>query len=232
MQAIERELGQPFFAWLAERPGLDGRAIGAAGAMHIASPQTPEDAEALRGHAAAFVAERYPAPAGPDPATVGGAAEYEGATGALRDAYGRETAAAYGGWAQGVRDRAGAAGAPMPGQVEAQAHTGRAETKADMTVKEAGREARAGVAREDAREGRAGVAVETEKPFERHAAENLPVVGDWLAGKLYGSARNAAPDAMPGDDGRRPPSDGSPDRSPPAPVREPGDQAGWGTSSP
>ena len=32
-QAIGRELGQPFFAWLSEREGADGRAIGAAGAM-------------------------------------------------------------------------------------------------------------------------------------------------------------------------------------------------------
>ena len=47
-QAIERELGQPFFAWLSERTGSDGRAIGAAGAMRIASPQTAEDSEQLR----------------------------------------------------------------------------------------------------------------------------------------------------------------------------------------
>ena len=42
-QAIERELGQPFFAWLSERKGTDGHALGAAGAMRIASPQTAED---------------------------------------------------------------------------------------------------------------------------------------------------------------------------------------------
>ena len=63
-----------------------------------------------------------------------------------------------------------------------------------MTVREAGREARAGIAREDAREGRAGVAVQAERPFEEHATENLPLVGDWLAQKLYGTARNAVPD--------------------------------------
>ncbi len=215
-QAIERELGQPFFAWLAERPGLDGRAIGAAGAMRLASPQTPEDAEALREHAAAFIAERFPAPAGPDPATVGGAADYEGATGALRDAYGRETAAAYGGWAQGVRDRARDAGAPAPGETEAAARAERVETKTESIVKGAAREARQTVTAQETAEGRAGVAVETEKSFERHATENLPVVGDWLAGKFYGSARNAAPDAMPGESGRRPPSD----------------ERGWGASSP
>ncbi len=231
-QAIERELGQPFFAWLAERPGLDGRPVGAAEAMRLASPQTPEDAEALRGHAAAFIAEHYPAPAGPDPATVGGAADYEGAAGRLRDAHAGETAAAHGGWAQGVRDRAGQAGAPASGEAEAAARAERVETKIELIMKGAAREARQTVTGDDVSRGVAGVAVETEKSFERHATENLPVVGDWLAGKLYGSARNAAPDAMPGDDGRRPPSDGSPDRGPPAPVREPGGQAGWGASSP
>ena len=215
-QAIERELGQPFFAWLTEQPGSDGRAIGAAGAMRIASPQTAEDAEQLREYAAAFIAEKFPAPAGPDPASVGGAAEYEGAAGEVRGAYERETAAAWGGWSEGVRDRADQAGAPRAGEVDAGALGMRAETRADMTVKEAGREARAGIAREDAREGRAGVAVETEKPFERHATENLPVIGDWLAGKLYGTAKNAVPDAAPGGDGR--------DR--------PQDERGWGASSP
>ena len=216
-QGIERELGQPFFAWLSEQPGSDGRAIGTLSAMRIASPQTPEDAEALRGHAAAFIAERFPAPAGPDPATVGGAAQYEGAAGELRAAYARETAAAHGGWSEGVRDGAYAAGAPIPGEVEAAALGMRVEAKTEMTMKETGREARAGIAREDAREGRAGVAAETDRPFEEHATESLPVVGDWLAGKLYGSARNAAPDGAPrGPDGSRPASD----------------QRDWGDASP
>ena len=49
-QAIGRDLGQPFFAWLSERKGTDGRALGAAGAMRIASPQTAEDSEQLREH--------------------------------------------------------------------------------------------------------------------------------------------------------------------------------------
>ena len=77
-QGIERELGQPFFAWLSEQRGTDGRAIGAAGAMRIASPQTAEDSEQLREYAAAFIAEKYPAPAGPDPASVGGAGGIRG----------------------------------------------------------------------------------------------------------------------------------------------------------
>ena len=143
-QAIDRELGQPFFAWLSERPGADGRPIGAAGAMRLASPQTPEDAQELREQAAAFIAERFPAPAGPDPATVGGETEYGTARDTLSDAYTRETAAAYGGWSEGVRDRAYVAGAPLPGEVEAKAVGERAETQAGMTVREAGCEARTG----------------------------------------------------------------------------------------
>ena len=193
-QAIDRELGQPFFVWLSERQGTDGRPIGAAGAVRLATPQTPEDAETLREHAAAFVAEKFPAPAGPDPATIGGEAEYGTARDTLTDAYARETAAAYGGWSEGVRDRAYVADAPIPGEVKAGALGERAETKADMMVNEARREARAGITREDAREGRAGVSVETGKPFEHHATENLPFVGEWLAGKLFGTARNDAPD--------------------------------------
>ena len=198
-QAIDAELGQPFFAWLSERTGTDGRPIGAAGAVRLASPQSAEEAETLREHAAAFIAERYPAPAGPDPSTVGGEAEYGAARDTLSDAYARETAAAHGGWAEGVRDRAYVAGAPIPGEVDAAARGMRAETKAEMTVREAGREARATVAREEARSGAAGVAVEVERPFEEHAAENVPIVGDWLAGKLYGSAKNAVPDGTDGD---------------------------------
>ena len=215
-QAIERELGQPFFAWLSERQGSDGRPIGAAGAMRIASPQTAEDSEQLREYAAAFIAEKYPAPAGPDPATVGGVAEYEGAAGELRGAYGRETAAAYGGWSEGVRDRAREAGAPRPGETDLRAMEERVETKTDQIMKGTAREARQTVTGQEAVEGRAGVAAETGKPFERHATENLPVVGDWLAGKLFGTAKNAVPDAPPGGAGR--------DR--------PQDERGWGDSSP
>jgi len=216
-QAIERELGQPFFAWLSEQPGTDGRALGAAGAMRIASPQTAEDSEQLREYAAAFIAEKYPAPAGPDPSSVGGAAEYEGATGKLREAYAGETAAAHAGWSAGVRDRAEGAGAPRPGQTEAQARNERVETKTGMTMKGTAREARQTVTRDEAVTVGAGVAVETNKPFEQHATENLPVVGDWLAGKLFGSAKNAVPDGAPGGAGA---------------SRREQDQRGWGDSSP
>ena len=46
-----------------------------------------------------------------------------------------------------------------------------------------------------ASEGRARVAAETGRPFGEHAAESVPLVGEWLGGKLYGTAGNAAPDA-------------------------------------
>ena len=216
-QSIERELGQPFFAWLSEQKGSDGRTIGAAGAMRIASPQTAEDSEQLREHAAAFIAEKYPAPAGPDPASVGGAAEYEGAAGELRGAYGRETAAAHAGWSAGVRDRAAEAGAPRPGETGAAAIRERAETETDLIVHGAARGARQTVTKQDVAEGRAGVAAETTKPFEQHATENLPVVGDWLAGQLFGTAKNAVPDAAPGGTGK---------------ARPLPDEKGWGDSSP
>ena len=216
-QAIERELGQPFFAWLSEQKGSDGRAIGAAGAMRIASPQTAEDSEQLREYAAAFIAEKYPAPAGPDPSSVGGAAEYEGATDRLREAYAGETAAAHAGWSSGVRDRAAAAGAPRPGEAPAKAMDERVETKTDLVMKGAAREARQTVTRDEAATGAAGVEAERDKPFERHATENLPVVGDWLAGKLFGSAKNAVPDGAPGGK----------DKAGRAP-----DQTDWGDSSP
>ncbi len=216
VRAVERDLSQPFFAWLSEREGTDGRPIGEAGALRLIQPQTVEDAEQLREYADAFVAEKVPATAGPDPASVGGAAEYEGATGKLREAYVGETAAAHAGWSAGVRDRAAAAGAPAPGGTEAAARTGRVETKTEMVMKGTAREARQTVTGQETAEGRAGVAVETNKPFERHATENLPVVGDWLAGKLFGSARNASPDGAPGEagTGRRQ------------------DEKGWGDSSP
>ena len=193
-QAIDRDLGQAFFVWLAGRPGSDGRPIGEAEAIRIALPQTPEDTESLREHAAAFVAERFPAPAGPDRAEIGGRAEYDAARDRYADTQVREVAEAQEGWREEVRDRARTAGAPEPGDVESDAIRERAATKADMTVSGAGREARTGLTRERTREGGAGVAVEADKPLERHATESVPLVGGWLANKLFGTAENAAPD--------------------------------------
>ncbi len=203
-QAIERELGQPFFAWLAGREGTDGRPIGAGGAMRLASPQTPEDAEALREHAAAFIAERFPAPVGPDPASVAGSAEYRSARDGFEEAHGSAAGTAHTGWAEGVRDRAASAGAPRPGNAGAAAAAGRGDIEAELAARAAGRETRAGATREAVGEGRAAVATEHERPFREHAAERVPFVGEWLAGKLYGTARNGAPAAAPADEGSPP----------------------------
>ena len=207
-RAIDRDLGQVFFAWLAGRPGSDGRPIGEAGATRLGEVQTPEDVETLHRYAAAFVAERYPAPAGPDPAEIGGRAEYDAARESYSDLNAREVGGAREGWREDVRDRARAAGAPGPGEVESGAIRERAATKADMTVSEAGREARAGLTRERAREERAAVAVKAGKPLERGATESLPLIGGWLANKLFGTAENTAPDGTDGPRGAGPRTEG------------------------
>ena len=93
-------------------------------------------------HAAAFVAEKFPAPAGPDPVSVGGAAEYGAARDTLSDAYVRETGAAHAGWSAGVRDRARGAGTPGPGDVPEAAVREGARTETDMIVRGSARQAK------------------------------------------------------------------------------------------
>ena len=208
-QSIERELGQPFFTWLAEREGLGGRPIGAGGAMRIASPQTPEDAETLRAHAAAFIAERFPAPAGPDPAAVAGRPAFETERSSFDAAHGPATTAAHTGWAAGVRDRAVSAGAPGPGDAGGGADAGRGDVEAELAARETVRETRTGTVREEVVKGRADVAVENDRPFREHAAERVPLVGDWLAGKLYGTAGNSVSEMT-----AEPTVEGSPTRRP------------------
>ena len=190
-QSIDSELGQPFFAWLSARTGADGREIGAAGAMRLASPQTPEDAEVLRAHAAAFIAERFPAPEGVRPAP--GPAGYERAREELRESGVSGTDAAWAGWSDSVRERARGAGTPGPGGVGKRAARGRAEIETELDIREAGREARTGVTGGRIGRGNVKVAAEADKPFVEHATEEVPFIGEWLGGKLYGTARNAAP---------------------------------------
>ena len=84
-------------------------------------------------------------------------------------------------------------------------------------MKGTAREARQTVTRDEAVTGGAKVSAETKKPFEQHATENLPVVGEWLAGQLFGTAKNAVPDAVPGSAGK---------------ARPLPDEKGWGDSSP
>ena len=197
-QAIDRELGQPFFAWLTERPDAGGRPLGTAGAIRLSSPQTPEEAETLRAYAAAFIAERFPEPAGPDPASAPGRDDYDAARDGLGQAYARETAAAHAGWSEGVRGRARTVGAPQPGAVAEDAGRGRAEAEGRMAAGAAAREARRDAAESEVGAGQAAVEAERDKPMSRHVTESVPGVGGWLAGKLFGTAENAAPDgAMP-----------------------------------
>ena len=54
--------------------------------------------------------------------------------------------------------------------------------------------------KEELAQGREGVQAELAKPFQEHAAKEAPFIGEWLAGKLYGTARNAAPDPGEKDD--------------------------------
>ena len=203
-RAIDRELGQPFFTWLTARRSADGREIGVAGAMRLVQPQTPEDAEELRAHAAAFIAERFPAPGGPDPASVPDMADYERDREGMREAHRSGTTAAWAEWSGWARDHG--RGGHERGSVGRRAERLHAETDTELDIREAEREARGGVAGERSERGRAKVAAETDRPFGEHAAESVPLVGEWLGGKLYGTARNAAP----GAGGKKERADGGP----------------------
>ena len=196
-QAIDRELGQPFFVWLGQQPGLDGRPLGAGGALRLAAPQTPEDAEALRAYAAEFVATQLPAPAGPDPDAVGDRADYEALREGFHDRHGPGLTEAHAGWASLAGAGARAAGAPEPGAVKAAAAERVETTEAKMEDRGITRAAKASVTDDAVREGQVDVAVETETPFGAHVTEQIPLVGEWLAGKLYGSVTNADPEDAP-----------------------------------
>ncbi len=199
-QAIDRELGQPFFHWLTERPGADGRAIGEAGAMRLASPQTPEDAEELRAHAAAFVREAFPMPPGPDPESISGLADYRRESGAMAGEQAAGLGTTHMDGTAGIRDRASGAGVPDADSVTGSARTTRAETEADLVIHGAGREARRSVTEDGIRDGRAGVATELDRDLGERVIERLPFGGEWLAGQIYGSAKNGAPDEDTGKD--------------------------------
>ncbi|MCY3847051.1 MAG: hypothetical protein OXH69_26320, partial [Acidobacteria bacterium] len=137
-----------------------------------------------------------PEPAGPDPASVPGRADYEASRDVLGETHVRATVAAHAGWSAGVRDRAGQAGTPAKGAVEVGAGRARAAAEGQMAAGAAEREDRQGDTGDDVRAGQADVDAEIEKPLARHGMESVPGVGDWLAGKLFGTAENAAPDAL------------------------------------
>ena len=118
-------------------------------------------------------------------------------------------AAAHAGWAGDARSRAAWADAPEAGEVGAKAGTHCAAAEGDLEQRGTVRVARTALAKDAVRHGRAEVAAEHDRTFREHASEgvlSVPVVGEWLAGKLYGTARNSAPDvaADPAGEGSPP----------------------------
>ena len=192
-QSIDRDLGQPFFAWLAERPGGDGRPIGVGGALRVATPQTPEEAETLREYAAEFVSERLPAPMAPQTASVPGRATFDDAREDIRNLQLPATGTAYGGWSQRARDRAEAA--EVPEDVDLPAAGAREDTDAAMASRAGDRRERTAASEAVVGDGRETVESERTQPMTQQVLEEVPLVGGWLAGRLYGTARNEAPDA-------------------------------------
>ena len=194
-QSIDRDLGQPFFAWLAERPGADGRRIGVGGAMRLATPQTPEEAETLREYAAEFVSERLPTPMAPQTASVLGRATFDDAREDIRNMQLPATGTAYGGWSEGARERAGEAAVPQ--DVDLPAARSRGETEAAIATRANERREQTRAADAAVEAGREDVESERTQPMAQQVLEEVPLVGGWLAGRIYGTARNEAPD-VPG----------------------------------
>ena len=196
-RAIDRDLGQPFFAWLAERPGADGRPIGVRGAVRLATPQTPEEAETLREYAAEFVSDRLPAPSAPEISSVPSRATFDDAREDIRDVQLPATGTAFGDWSEGARDRA--TEASVPEDVDMPAAVSRGEAEAALATRAGDRRERTGTAESAVEEGRETVESETAQPMTQQVLEEVPLVGGWLAGRIYGTARNQAPDTGPAD---------------------------------
>ena len=194
-QAIDRDLGQPFFAWLAERPGADGRPIGVGGAVRLATPQTPEEAETLREYAAEFVSDRLPAPSAPEVSSVPSRATFDDAREGIRDVQLPATGTAFGDWSEGARDRA--TEASVPEDVDMPAAVSRGETEAALATRAGERRERTGEAEAAVEEGREDVESERTQPMTQQVLEEVPLVGGWLAGRIYGTAHNVAPDTGP-----------------------------------
>ena len=183
-------------------PGLPGGKAptagrsGRAGPCGLASPQTAEDAEALREHAAAFIAERFPAPPGPDPASVAGRPAFEEARSGFEATHGPATMAAHAGWAGGSpRSRRVCRGArPRRDRLQGRSRSRRRRGGARC---HAGRAANTRVQHRAPRrlaEGRdGGRGRERSVRSREHAAEEVPFIGGWLAGKLYGTAQEQRP---------------------------------------
>ena len=130
-----------------------------------------------------------------------GLADYERTVEGMRESHRSGTTAAWAEWSGWARDHGRGGGDHERGSVGRRAGLRRAETDAELDIREAEREARGGVAGERSERGRAKVAAETDRPFAQHATEDAPLVGQWLGSKLYGTAGNAAPDTGKKKDG-------------------------------
>ena len=220
-QAVDRALGQPFFAWLAGREDAAGRPLGVAGAARLASPQTPEEAETLRQYAAAFVEEAFAPPEGPDPAAAPDRAGYAAEREYLAELYGREIAEIHAGSAAAVRGRAAEANAPTPEEVEEAVRAAGAGAAGAMAAGGAAREARAAAVGQEVETGRAAVEREREKSLARGAAESL--LGPRFAHRLFGTADNPPLDGFEPERPPEPPPETSPEPPPetsPEPLPE------------
>ena len=208
-QAIDRELGQPFFVWLTEQQDATGRMLGTAGAIQLASPQTPEASETLRQYAAAFVEERFAQPAGPDPLETPGRTEYSAARQEIADWYHGDIGDRQAGAADEIRDRAQAVGTPGPAEVETAVREAQANTENVMEAGRARREGREAAVEGEVQAGREEVEDEREKPFVQRAAESA--FGKGFVNRIFGTAENQAPDGVD------PEEEPTPDTLPPRP---------------
>jgi len=82
----------------------------------------------------------------------------------------------------------------VPVDVDGAAAAARAETGEVLAARGAAREGRAAAAESAVRGGREAVEEERAQPMGRQVLEEVPLVGGWLAGRIYGSAKNTAPD--------------------------------------
>lgn len=164
--------------------------------MRLSTPQTREEAETLREYAAEFVAERLPTPVAPETASVPSRATFDDEREDIRNVQLPATGTAYGGWSEGARDRAEEAA--VPHDVDVPAADARGETEVAMATRAGERREETRVAQATVEAGREAVESERTQPMAQQVLEEVPLVGGWLAGRIYGTARNEAPDGATG----------------------------------
>ena len=177
-QAIERDLSQPFFAWLAEREG-SGRPPDRRGRRH--APGVAPDPGGRRGAAGARGGGSSPSGSrhrpGPTRRPFAGRAEYEAERAGFGETHGpAAAAAAHAGWAGDVREpRRLSAGAPEAGEVGAKAGTHRAAAEGDLAQRGTVRATRTELVEDAVRDGRAVVAAEHDRSVPRARDRGRPV---------------------------------------------------------